>query len=168
MTANRLGFVPMNHEKIKKVKIVYIGYSDQCYANLKYAVEEFERHGAHCDLQNGFQAADNATLDQYDLIVYATFIGFHEPAGAQAFVGEECHMMRQIMTTCVEKSVGVSFGNPDIFFNYFTAVPTFVNCYSFTPETMESFVKGLYGEITYTDYSPYPLNPITRTNDVYA
>ena len=167
MTANRIVFVPINNKKIKKVKIVYIGYSDQCYDNLQYAVKEFERHGAQCDVQNGFKAEDNNYLEQYDMIVYATYIGHFAPAGAQAFVEDKSAMMRQIMTACVEKSVGVSFGNPDIFFNYFTAVPTFVNCYSYTPENMESFVKGLYGEITFTDYSPYPLNPITRTNDVY-
>ena len=34
-------------------------------------------------------------------------------------------------------------------------------------ETMESFVKGLYGEIKFTDYCPFPLNPINGTNDVY-
>jgi hypothetical protein len=67
----------------------------------------------------------------------------------------------------VEKSIGVSFGDPDIYFNYFTAAPTFINAYSENKETMESFVKGLYGEIKFTDYCPFPLNPINGTNDVY-
>lgn len=167
MTANRTGIVPVDKNAVRRVKIVYIGYSDKCYENLKYAVAEFERHGAVCDVQRGFRAEDNDTLDEYDLIVYATFIGFFAPAGGQAFYGEECHMMRLIMTEGVDKSVGVSFGNTDIFFNYFTAARTFVNCYSYNPETMECFVKGLYGEVQFTDYSPFPLNPIRRTNDVY-
>ena len=168
LVANRRGFLPICKDKISKVKIVYIGYSQPCCDNLKYMVEEFERHGAQCDVQIGFKAADNGTLHQYDLIIYATYIGFHAPRGAQAFVGEECGMMWHIMTTCVEKSIGVSFGNTDIFYNYFTAAPTFVNCYSFNQETMEGLVKGLYGEIQFTDYNPFPLNPITRTDDVYA
>lgn len=168
ITANRTGFVPVDPAAIRRVKIVYIGYSDVCYENLSYAAREFKRHGAVCDIQRGFQKEDNETLERYDLIVYATFIGFFAPAGGRAFFGPECHMMRQIMTTAVEKSVGVSFGDTDIFFNYFTAVPTFVNCYSYNPETMEGFVRGLYGEISFTHYNPYPLNPITRTDDVYA
>ena len=168
LCANRTNFLPISKDRIKKVKIVYIGYSDQCFENLKYAIEEFEKYGAVCDIQNGFKAADNASLHEYDLIVYATFIGFFRPAGGQFFFGEKCHMMRQIMTECTEKSIGVSFGNTDIFFNYFTASHTFINAYSFNPETMRAFVRGLYGDVTFTDYNPFPLNRITRTDDVYA
>ncbi len=167
LTANRIGFLPIDQKKIRKVKIVYIGYSGWCYHNLQHAVEEFARHGAECDLQEGFSDKDNETLDQYDLIVYATFISMHQPMGGQAFYGEKCDMMRKIMTVAKEKSVGVSFGNPDIFFNYFSAAHSFVNCYSLNPDTMIGFVKGLYGELNFTDNCPYPLNPITRTNDVY-
>ena len=76
-------------------------------------------------------------------------------------------MMRLIMTECTEKSIGVSFGSPDIFFNYFTAANTYANCYSVNKETMEAFVKALYGEVSFTDYNPFPLNPITYTNDAY-
>ena len=168
LTANRTGFLPVKAEKVQKVKLVYIGYSDLCYENLQYAVEEFARHGAHCELQRGFAKEDNETLDQYDLIVYATFIGMHMPAGGKTFYGEECKMMRLIMTVATEKSVGVSFGDPEIFFNYFTAANSFVNCYSFNRETIEAFVKSLYGEVTFTENNPFPLNPIKRTNDVYA
>lgn len=167
LCANRTNFLPLKKENIKKVKIVYIGYSELCYENLQYAVEQFEKYGAKCDIQNGFEASDNDTLDEYDLIVYATFIGFFAPAGGQFFFGKECHMMRKIMTTCTEKSIAVSFGNTDIFFNYFTASHTFINAYSYNRETMVSFVKGLYGDVQFTDYNPFPLNPITRTDDVY-
>ncbi|MBQ9769091.1 MAG: hypothetical protein IJW27_02695 [Clostridia bacterium] len=71
------------------------------------------------------------------------------------------------MTKEIDKSVGVSFGSPNIYFNYFTAAKTFVNCYSFNEETVRGFVKGLYGDLNFTDYYPFPLNPITRTNEVY-
>lgn len=167
LVANRTNFLPVSAQKLRKVKIVYIGYSDGCYNNLRYAAEEFSRHGAQCDVQRGFTDADNKTLEQYDLIIYATYIGMHQPAGGKAFFGDECLMMRKIMTVATEKSMGVSFGDPDIFFNYFTASHTFVNCYSFNPETMEAFVKGLYGESTFTKNNPFPLNPITRTDNVY-
>lgn len=168
LAANRTGMVPLNKASIKRVKLVYIGYSDECWNNLKYAVDEFERHGALCDIQRGFKPADNKGLAGYDLIVYATYIGFFAPVGGHHFFGDECRMIRMIMTEGVEKSVGVSFGCTNIFFEYFTAAPTFVNCYSYNQETMEGFVKGLYGDISFTDYHPYPLNPIYRNNDVYA
>ena len=167
LVANRTNFLPLNKDKIRKVKIAYIGYSDVCFENLKYAVEEFKKYGAECDVQNGFLEKDNEGLENYDLIIYATYIGFFAPMGGQFFFGNECRMMRNVMTKCHEKSLGVSFGNPDIFFNYFTAAHTFINAYSENRETMESFVKGLYGDVKFTDYAPFPLNPITRTNDVY-
>ena len=167
LVRNNLSLIPVKKEDIKNVKVVYIGYSDRCEENLKYLKEEFIRHGANCDVQVGFSEEDNLTLKDYDLIVYATYIGFHAPAGGPFFFGDKCFMMRLIMTECTEKSIGVSFGSPDIFFNYFTAANTYSNCYSVNKETMEAFVKALYGEVSFTDYNPFPLNPITYTNDVY-
>lgn len=168
LTANRTNMVPISRDKIKKVKIIYIGYSKTVDDELRnYMVSEFEKHGATADYQTGLAWADLPGLNDYDLVVYATYIGFHAPAGGPYFFGEECQQIRMTMLEAVDKSVGVSFGSTDIFFNYFTAAPTFVNCYSYTKEAIEGFVKGLYGDITFTDYSPYPLNPITRTNDVY-
>lgn len=171
LCANRTGFLPVKKENIKKVKIVFIGYSDKCYENLeKHAVEEFAAHGAICDIQKGFYKEDNIPLAEgkYDLIVYATFIGMWRPTGAPFFFEDECRAMRRIMTVDPEKSIGVSFGNTDIFFNYFTAAHTFINAYSTNPETIRSFVRGLYGEVQFTDFHPFVLNPISRTNDVFA
>ncbi len=167
MTCNSVGLMPLNKDSIKKVKLVYMGYSDEVYKNLEYAVDEFKLHGAKCTLQDDFTDADNETLDDFDLIVYATYIGFFAPEGGQFFFGKDCWKLQKIMTKCIDKSVGVSFGNTDIYFNYFTAAKTFVNCYSFNEETIRGFVKGLYGDIQFTDYHPFPLNPITRTNNVY-
>lgn len=167
LTANRTGFLPVDPANIRKVKIVHIGYKDIVFNNLKYAAEEFERHGAQVDLQNGFTVADNDTLNDYDLILYATYLDMFAPAGPQYFFGNEVRQMRLIMTRCVEKSIGVSFGCPDIFFNYFTAAYTYVNAYSYNPETMVALVKGIYGELDFTDYAPFPLNPITHTNEVF-
>lgn len=167
ITCNSAGLVPVDRKAIKKVKIVYMGYSDEVYENLQYAVDEFEKHGAECTLQDDFTDKDNDTLDEFDLIVYATYIGFFAPEGGPFFFGKDCWKLQKIMTKCIDKSVGVSFGNTDIYFNYFTAAKTFVNCYSFNEETIRGFVKGLYGDIQFTDYHPFPLNPITRTNDVY-
>ncbi len=166
LVANHTNIVPINPDKIKKVKMVYIGYSDKCYNNLKYAVEEFEKHGAVCDLQRDFAKEDNETLKDYDLIIYATFIGFHQPEGGMHFYGKECRVIRNIMIEGIEKSIGVSFGCPNIYFEYFTSAKSFVNCYSINKETMIGFVKGLYGEVQFNDYNPFPLNPITRTDDV--
>lgn len=171
LCANRANFLPVKKENIKKVKIVYIGYSEICYKNLqKYAVEEFAAHGATCDIQRGFTQEDNIPLAEgkYDLIIYATFIGMWAPTGAPFFIEDECRAMRRIMTVDPEKSIGVSFGNTDIYFNYFTAAHTFINAYSTNPETIVSFVRGLYGEVQFTDFHPFVLNPISRTNDVFA
>lgn len=167
LVTNTQQLVPINRDSVKRVKLVYIGYSDVCYENLRFAVEEFARYGAECDLQRGFSAEDNKTLKDYDIIIYATFIGLFEPEGGPYFFGKECWMLQKIMTVEIDKSIGVSFGNPDIYFNYFTAAKTFVNCYSYNEETIRGFVKGLYGDISFTDYAPFPLNPITRTNNVY-
>ena len=167
LTANHLNLIPIKEKEVRNVKIFYIGYSDQCFENLQYMVDEFEKHGATCTLKKGIDASDPATLKDCDLVVYATYIGMHAPAGGQFFYGDECRMMYNVMTENVERSVAVSFGCTDVYFNYFTAAPAYVNCYSTTPEIIRGFVKGLYGELEFNSYNPCPLNPITRTNEVY-
>ena len=37
-------------------------------------------------------------VDQYDLIIYATFISMHQPMGSQTFYDEKCTMMRKTNT----------------------------------------------------------------------
>ena len=167
LSANRTGFVPMK-KGIKRAAVFYIGYSDLCFENLQYMKDEFARYGVECDIKKGYQKSDEVGLEDYDVIIYATYIGFHAPLGGHYFFGAECRMLWDIMTKCVEKSVAVSFGDPNIFYNYFTACPTFVNCYSTNRETMEGFVRGLFGDIKFTDFHPFPLNPVTGTNDVYG
>ena len=167
LTANHLNLIPVKKEEVKNVKIFYIGYSDLCFDNLKYMVDEFEKHGATCSVKNGIDFSDPATLKDYDLVVYATYVSMHAPAGGQFFFGKECRMMFNVMTENVERSVAVSFANTDVYFNYFTAAPAYVNCYSLNPESIRGFVKGLYGEIEFNSYNPCPLNPITKTDEIY-
>ena len=130
-------------------------------------VDEFKKYGAECEVKEGYAPSDNNTLKDYDLIIYATYIGMHAPRGGPHFYGEKCSMLWDVMTVEREKSVAVSFGDPDIYFNYFSAAPTFVNCYNLNKETMIGFVRGLYGDNQFTDFAPFPLNRITRTNEIY-
>lgn len=167
LAANRTNFVPMK-KTAKRAAVFYIGYSDLCFENLKYMADEFARYGVECDIKRGYEKSDEVGLEDYDVIIYATFIGFHAPLGGHHFYGAECRMLWDIMTKCVEKSVAVSFGDTNIFYNYFTACPTFVNCYSISRETMEGFVRGLFGDVKFTDFHPFPLNPVNLTNDVYG
>ena len=62
MTCNSANLVPLNKDSIKKVKLVYMGYSDEVYENLKYAVDEFKKYGAECTLQNDFTNTDTWLL----------------------------------------------------------------------------------------------------------
>ena len=187
LCANRTGFLPLNKNNIKRVKIIYIGYLPACLDSIReYAVPEFEKYGATVSISDGYPMEtgnsnvaefDKATitddnsdrnLESYDLIIYATYIGMHQPRGGPFFFGDKCTMMMKVMTKAPEKSIAVSFGCTDIFFNYFAASHTFINCYSYNRETMEAFVKGLYGDIQFTDYNPLPLNPIKRNDNVYG
>lgn len=166
LVANHNNLLPINPKKIKKVKLVYIGYSELCFDNLKYAAEEFEKHGAVCDIQRDFCKKDNETLKDYDLIIYSTYIGHHQPKGGMHFYGKECDVMRSIMIEELDKSMGVSFGCTNIYFEYFSTAKTFVNAYSPNKAAIVNFVKALYGETPFGNYHPFPLNPINRTNDI--
>lgn len=166
LTANNAGLIPLNKDKIKKVKIAYLGYSDEAFEKLQSMVAEFERHGAECVLRSGFSMADLMECDKYDLIVYASYVSFHHPQGGQHYYGDVCNDVARTFKYATDKSVGISMGSPISYFNYFSSAKTFVNSYSFNEQILEGFVKGLYGELEFSDYNPFPLNPITKTNDI--
>ncbi|NLD87942.1 MAG: hypothetical protein GX633_06760 [Clostridiales bacterium] len=151
---------------VKKVKIIYFGYDESSYANLDAMIDRFSEYGAKADKQKLVRDDIKTIAEEYDLIVYASYIGPHSPHGGPAFYRQECISLLYAMTEGREKSVGIGIGSPYTYFDYFSSVPVYVNAYTSNPETLEAFVDVLYGKVIPEGTSPYPLNPITGTNRV--
>ena len=153
--------LPLNPEKIKKVAIIYDGYSDIAYDNLKYLVKEFERHGAKAEYRRSITGvADMEKVsEENDLIVYVSYIGAHQPMGMPAFSGNDCRPFFSILTAGKEKSIGVSLSYPFVYYNYYLNCPVFINTFGSSRENIEELVKGLYGEFEFSTTSPFPIKP---------
>ncbi len=160
LVCDKNGQLPLNKDKIKKVKIIYNGYSDNAFENLKYMKAAFEARGAECDVQRRVFGEIKQIAEEYDLIVYTCYIGMHSPYGSPYFVSGEIGSFNYILSVGKEKSIGISLGSPFTYFDYYSATPTYVNTYGYCRELCEEVVAGLYGEFEFNTFLPYPIRPV--------
>lgn len=159
LLCDKAGLLPISEEKVKKVMISYIGYSEQAYDALAYMVDAFAAHGAQADVRKGMDGRIREYDQTYDLIVYASFIGPHSPLGYPYFVHDIMYNFCHVLAHAREKSLGVSLGSPFLYHDFFSAMPTFINTYGFCKELCEEFVNSLYGEFPLNTELPYPIRP---------
>ena len=100
-----------------------------------------------------------ALARESDLIVYAGYLMRYAPEGFSGFFGEELRTFHYFMCAGAEKSLGIGLGSPFMYYDYYTACPTFINAYNATPETQEAVVAALYGEIPMLGGEPFSLVP---------
>lgn len=153
--------LPLNKDKIKKVTIICSSHKDSFFTNLELVKKEFEARGAEVHLQRRLK--NNEELEAIDkdsdLILYAVYIGGHQPKGWLTLFGEECQTYMHAFSSGAEKSIGVSMGYPYVHYNIMESADTFVNAYNDDPEQMKAFVAALYGEIPMMGISPVELDP---------
>ena len=152
--------LPLNKDKIKKVMISYLGYAEKPYEELQHMVDAFAAHGARADVRRGMDGNLRLYEAEYDLIVYASYIGCHSPFGYPYFVDNMMGTFNYVMAYCRDKSLGVSLGSPFVYHDFYASLPTFINTYGFCKELMEEFVGGLYGEFAFNTELPYPIRPV--------
>jgi len=153
------GLLPLSEEKVKKVMISYVGYSEEAYESLQYMVDAFAAHGAVADVRKGMDGHIRHYAEEYDLIVYTAFIGPHSPFGYPYFVQDMMGAFNHVLTYGKEKSLGVSLGSPFLYHDFFAAMPTFLNTYGYCKELLEELVNGLYGAFPFNTELPYPIRP---------
>lgn len=156
---NRL---PLDKDSIKNVTIIYSGHSDAAFEALNSMKDSFEKRGMKAKLQRKLASLEEMKQidDESDLIIYAGFLGTHEPMGASSFYDDECATFFYAFTSGKEKSIGVSLGSVYVYYDFYANADTFVHAYSLSEESMEAFVKGIFGEIPFKGTMPYkPAGP---------
>ena len=153
--------IPVDKNKIKKVTIIVSTHTEIFTENVeKYMKKAFEDRGALVSVQRRINSAEIKKIaEESDLLVYAAFIAPHQPKGFMSFYDKEVDTFMAAFTKGNEKSVGVSMGYPFIHFDIMGNADTFINTYVATPDTMEAFVKAIYGEIKIEGKSPVKLYP---------
>lgn len=160
LVRDRKNTLPFRRDKVKKVAIICYSHSDDTITQLETMKEEFENHGAEVLLRKRLESYEEAKeiAKQYDLIVYAGYIGFHAPKGYPSFYGEEFWALRYAFVYGSEKSVGVSLGYPHIHHDFMDDANVFVNLYSPEAAGQKVFVQGLYGELPFVGKSPVDID----------
>jgi|LSQX01.2.fsa_nt_gb beta-N-acetylhexosaminidase len=154
--------LPLDKSCIKKVTIIISTHKDFIVNKLETMKAEFEKRGARVYMQRRLATEEELKkLDEKsDLIIYAAYLGPHAPRGLISFYDDEFTTFTNALVYGKEKSIGVSLGNPYIYYNFLANIDTFINIYSYSDENQKAFVKTLYGELPLESKSPVDLSTI--------
>ena len=159
---NRGDLLPLNAEKVKKVALVYIGYSKTVKGFFASVIDEFKNRGAEATLFT--ETLDAAALrkikEEYDLTMYFIHLAPHSPYGTAGFTEDQARMFNYITKIDKEKSIAVSTESPWVWFDWLPGADRFVNLYGWDEEVLRTLVKGIYGECEFLGTHPMPLDPL--------
>lgn len=176
--------LPFDRKKIKKAAIVCFSMQEAFYRELCHMKKALESYGTEVHIQHNFPigglknfgvpiAFGEEKNDEYgaysckelnekfDLIIYALF----SDGGRPSFYGGEERGFFDVMTYGREKSVVVSFGTPQVYFDWFSDSDIFLNAYDYLPEMQENFVKALFGDEKVSEESVFRLVPADFENE---
>ncbi len=153
--------LPFSKDKVKRVTIICSSHIDEVFDFLQTMKAEFEKRGAAVTLQRRLKSGNECEqiADNSDLIIYAAYLGPHKPMGASSFYDHEFRTFISAFLYGKEKSIGVSFGSPFIYYDFFTNAEIFVNAYNYSDEMQRAFVAAIFGEVPFTGKSPFRLLP---------
>ena len=169
LVCDKNNLFPLNKEKIKKVCIIYSGHDidmkNTAFDHMQIMVKEFEKRGAEVHFQHGLlnSYASEAELEEisknYDLIVYAGYLERWLPRGYGSFYGQEISTFQNALRYGGEKSIGIGLRSPYVYYDFYSAFPTYINMYNHFPELMTAAVAAMYGEIGFEGGEPFKLIP---------
>lgn len=131
---------------IKRVGIIAITPQETLIDVLKSGLcSSFEKRGVKTTVTRNLYSYDEIKKisDENDLIIYVA-----ARQGKYKYFGvDERESYNFILYEGAEKSVGVSFGDPYVFFDEFSICNTFINAYDTTKEAQDAVVGAIMGEI---------------------
>lgn len=155
--------LPLSKEKIKRVTIFNTALNSDIDDNVTVMMKEFEKRGAVVTERRTLSGAELRELVKTeDLLIFATFIGPHQPVGMPCLFGSPARVYSYAFSEGNEKSIGVSTGYPYVHYDLMQAANTFFNIYSKAPASQIAFVQTLYGELPLNTKSPIDLEPKLR------
>jgi len=164
--------IPLNVEKIKKILLVNISYTDARRDREKDFVvikEELTARGFEVDMVTDFHLwnwewrFNSGQLDQYGKFLVCFENSFFDPVGSSFLKGREAFALWMVRVLPKNKVISVSFSNPYYNTFYLGTNPLLINAYSRDPFMQKAVVKVLMGDVKATATSPVDLyNPIMR------
>ena len=149
--------IPLDPAKVKNVAIICSTHHAPFFEWLEAMKAEFERRGINVRLQRRLEGYEEIEqiAEENDLILFASYTMPHQPMGGIGLYAEECATYFFALHAGREKSIGVSFGSPYIYYDYCNNFPTYIHAFGATPESQIAVVKALFGEIPFEGFFPY-------------
>lgn len=158
---DQVGLLPMKRENVKKVGIIYLGYNQSVYRDLKYLREEFEAHGADVEIVDRLSMTNLTKFnDTCDLIIYVSHIVPHSPFGLLGYSEDKWMQLMNAFSLGRKKTIVISTGSMFVHHDWFSTANTAYSLYSASRGILKAFVKGVYGECEFTGVVPYDPNPL--------
>ena len=165
LVCNQDKLLPFDPEKVKKAAIIAVSPDATFHTSLQVMKDAFAAYGIETTILERLSSKKQLReLDETcDIIIYACFLAQSRPLGMSVYARkEELYTLFHSLSFGADKSVGVSFGAPSIYYNYFENVDAFINAYSPDEQTMRAFVDGILGKFPFNETSPVPLRPEFR------
>lgn len=146
MLRNEANLIPLNKEKIKKVRIVRIS-TDDCGTELNILKEEFEKRGAKVEIYDSWcnYHVDFDTVNKdYDLLIFAYMLNCEVPSP----IGAPAVTIHTSLVFDNDKTIIASFTSPYILKEYCETAKTYINGY-IDETSLRNFVAGVYGEFEF-------------------
>ncbi len=150
-TANLL---PIDAQKVKTVCLIPVANCESAFELAEHLKELLEHHGVEVLYRKDYGWGDIGKDIDADIILYAMFSQTFKPVGFIDYYDTEGVKLIGALGHKRKKTMGVSFGSPYFFEQYFANCSTFVNAYSMLEASVDAFVKAVFGEEQFNDFSP--------------
>ena len=124
--------LPLDADKIKNVAIICSTHHAPFFDQLQTMKAEFERRGINVRLQRRLESYPEIEqiAAENDLILYVSYTAVHAPMGGLGLYAEECATYFFALHEGKEKTIGVTFGSPYIYYDYCNNFVTFIHAFS--------------------------------------
>ncbi len=154
---NKENLLPIDKTKVKKVMLIPISEFKPFFEEAKYFKKLLEDNGLEVIYQEVRDGDFDKNMKEADLVIYAFYSRPFRPMGFIDFTDHQALKLQCALRINRKKTIGVSFGSPYFFKQYFDNCSTFVNAYSPYSGAAEAFVKAMVGEEEFNDFSPVEL-----------
>ncbi len=157
LLSNKNHLLPIDKNKIKNILLVLVSARKESVEEMKKLKDIFERYGINVTIEGDIWIPKLREHEKNnDLIIFAIS---RTPGGIGSIdiYGDNAVSVWASQASDKSKTVIASFGNPYLFKKYYKHIETYINAYSSTEESLEAFVKCIFGEIPFVGKSPVEL-----------
>lgn len=158
LVRNSGGLLPIDRDKVKRILVVPVIDHPPAYDLAARLSEQIAARGVEVVYEPDAPAWRlPGMIEQSDMTIFAMFSRPFRPIGFLDYYDKAANNLLCSLTFGREKTVGVSFGSPYFFRQYFERARCFVNAYSMLACSVDAFVAAAFGEAPFADHSPVAL-----------